>query len=190
MDESQKKAPKPTRVRRMLEVAQDRRSDACILQQSGKNLSNSDHLLMLIAFEIFLKAVHLAHRGDYSKEHNYPKLFGCLPEEVQSEMKAQYKKILDGIESDDSVPSEVTTNPDLTSLLVTFHEHFVDLRYPYELTQSKSDEELQRDGRNWVDKGAPLAGADTVYHALELEGLCDALEQLLDTWLDEQPETP
>ena len=189
MDESQKKAPKATLVRRMLEEACDRISDAGILRQS-MNFSNSAYLLIILGFEILLKAVHLAHVGDPPREHKYLKLFCCLPDGIRSDIKTKYENIRREIRLNYKDSREVTTNPDLTSLLETVGEQFVELRYEYELTESKSDEELHKAGLAWYAKGAPLPEADIVYYQLELEGLCDELKQLLGTWLEEQPETP
>lgn len=166
-----------TKVERMLKEARARAADSALLSRSVAKQSDADYLLSLLAFEILLKAAHLAHIGTPNRSHSYRQLFDTLPRDVRS---ALVKVAVDRM-------STSADYSDVPKLLDVFSQNFISLRYPYEAYENLSAEEYAKLGESWVARGAPDEEATFVYHPEELFGLAHALDQHLQAWLNPDP---
>ncbi len=161
----------------MLKEARARVADGELLERSLAAQSDGAYLLRLLAFEILLKATHLAHVGMPERSHSYRQLFNALPSGVRS---AIVKSAIERM-------STSADYADVPKLLCVFKENFVGLRYPYERYENCSAEEYADLGESWVARGAPEEEAIFVYNPEELRGLIHALELHLQAWLNAEP---
>jgi hypothetical protein len=103
----------------MSAVARSYIADAELLNEATAKASDGAYLLELIAFEILLKAVRLAHGLKQERNHSFAALFGSLLIEVQQGLLAAAKTRV----------GQTGDYANLEMLLATFQHNFVALRY-------------------------------------------------------------
>jgi hypothetical protein len=127
--------------------------------------SDGDYLLRLIAFEILLKAVGVAHGTRPKKNHSYAEFFSALPRDAQ-------QRVLDQAQARVGKAVDYTT-PE--KLLKVFQRNFVALRYSYEAYDRLTADELKAREKSWLENGARIEDATFTYYPEELFGLLFAL---------------
>jgi len=161
-------------IRRMAREAAKRSADSAMLSSTIAGAgSDSAYLLELLAFELLLKATLLIYKVKPPAIHSYARLVALLPPEVQSRLR-------------DAAASRVGPDVDFSgfdSVLDTWGENFVSLRYPYEKYEGLTEEQYRARGEAWLKNGADESAADFVYYPEQLHAFIYALRTEVDTWL-------
>ena len=157
-------------IDRMRALAASYVADADLLSTAANRSSHADYLLQLMAFEILLKAVCMAHGQQLRKNHSYKALFQGLPAEVQRKVLEQAGHRLG--------QGERYSNP--VTLFDTYQRNFVALRYSYEPYEGLTAAEVRQRGESWVAAGAKTEEATFQFYPEELFGLIVALGGELD----------
>ena len=144
--------------------------DSELLSNSLNRVSDANYLLRLLSFELFIKCLSSVLGIQIGKRHNYKNLFSNLPKDVRDEIIKNAKQNYAGH----------VDYSNLDSLLETFEEQFVKLRYPYEYYEGLTEEEYKKKGAEWAENGMPLEQAIIRYYPMELKGLIDALIEILE----------
>lgn len=131
--------------------------------------SDANYLLRLLSFELLIKCLSTVLGIQIGKRHNYKDLYSNLPKNIRDE-------IISNAEQDYSGHADYS---DINSLLRTFEEQFVKLRYPYEYYEGLNEEEYKMIGEKWAENGMPLEQAIIRYYPWELKGLIDSLKSIL-----------
>lgn len=166
---------KELQIKLMHKEALKRLHDAGILKTDilMSQLSDSDYLLDLLAFELLLKSVTLIHVGRYNENHNYQQLFELLPKVVRN-------RIIERV----AYCSQMSICwRDLQKLLILYKNNFIKVRYPFEAYKSMNEGEYIEYGDLWINLGAPLDEAELQYHHKELDGLNKALLEEIENYL-------
>ena len=155
------------KLRLMYQEALQRLKDAETLSQAislGES-ADSAYLLKLLGLEILLKIVYEFTLCKPGRRHEYEKLFGELPQNLQTRLLALAGERV-GL-------SALAENHEL--VLKEWGKNFVALRYPWERYATLSEEQYSTISEAWVSKGAPLEEATFRYHPEELVGMLSAL---------------
>jgi len=143
--------------------------DSELLSNSLDRLSDANYLLRLLSFELFIKCLSNVLGIQVGKRHNYKDIFSNFPREFRDEILTNAKQNYAGH----------VDYTDIDSLLETFEEQFIALRYPYEYYEGLTEEEYNKKGEEWEKNGMPLEQATIRYYPMELKGLIDALKDIL-----------
>lgn len=127
--------------------------------------TDSTYLLQLLGLELLLKIVYESALSKPGRGHEYEKLFGELPQNLQTRLLA--------LAGERIGPSGLAANHEF--ILKEWGQNFVALRYPWERYATLSEEQYSDVGEAWVSKGAPLEEATFRYHPEELVGFLSAL---------------
>lgn len=149
------------RLARMHQAAKDRLHDADILGASLDTRSDSQSFLRVLAFEVLLKAALLSSRGGGARGHKYKDLWAQLPE-------AAREKIMK-VAADRSPGHTDLSN--VENLLTWYQYIFEKARYPYEIYDGYTPEEVRDLRAFWEQIGAPSEEAVVQYHPEELHCL-------------------
>ncbi|GBG15805.1 uncharacterized protein NMK_3417 [Novimethylophilus kurashikiensis] len=155
------------KLRLMYQEALQRLKDAETLSQViplGER-TDSAYILQLLGLELLLKIVFETALSKPGVGHKYEKLFGELPQSLQTRLLASANKRVQH--------SELAINHE--RVLEEWGKNFVDLRYPWERYATLSEEQYSSLGEEWVSKGAPLEEATFRYHPEELFSFIEAL---------------
>ena len=160
-------------IKLMYKEAVGRFNDANILSRNILHETDSNYLLELLAFELFLKAVTLIHTHKYNENHNYQQLYESLPGSIREKIlnRSFYwsqKKI---------------DKRKLQDLLILYKNNFIKLRYPYEVYKNMTEGEYIEYGNLWIELGAPIDEAEFKYFPEELYGLSKALQEEIEEYL-------
>lgn len=153
------------RLARMHQAAKDRLHDADILGTSLDTRSDSQSFLRVLAFEVLLKAALLSSRGTGARSHNYKDLWAQLPEAGRAKIMAVAEARSPGH----------TDFSNVEKLLVWYQYIFEKARYPYEIYDGYTPQELSELGECWEQIGAPTEEAVIQYHPEELHCLTEGL---------------
>lgn len=155
------------KLRLMHQEALQRLKDAEILSQAVSlgERTDSAYLLKLLGLELLLKIVYESTLSKPGRGHEYEKLFGELPQNLQARLLA--------LAGERAGPSALAANHEL--VLKEWGQNFVALRYPWERYATLSEEEYSTIGEAWVSKGAPLEEATFRYYPEEMVGFLSAL---------------
>lgn len=154
---------------RMLRAARERREDAEILSGRIDRASDGPAFLSLLAFEIYLKAAARLTTGAPVVGHNYRAIWRQLSPSAAESIVARARARIPGY-------GDLS---DLPALLDRFEHNFKKVRYAYEFSEGRSDEEERARGQAWLDKGGPLDEADLDFRPMELASLTEALDGYL-----------
>lgn len=136
---------------------------------------DASQFLMILAFEIALKAVFVEAKGSESRSgHDYSEIWGNLPVEVT-------RDILE-IATDRNAAH--VDYDDISTLLNDFKRNFLKARYSYEVNRYRTEAEVTQISRNWANAGSPDDQADYLFHPMELEGLFFGLVK----WFEQRTE--
>ena len=153
----------------MLQESAKRFHGSEILSSSGDD-SDSAYLLKLVGFELLLKVVVEQSTQRRAHGHDYEKLFGLLPPELQTNiLRIAGKRI---------GPSQLSV--DHNEVLADLGSNFVKLRYPYDKYSHMTQQEYSSVGAAWIEAGANNEDADYRYHPEELFGLVFAFKQVVN----------
>ena len=139
----------------------DTLSDAMGLSEQ----SDSPYLLRLLGLELLLKLIHEIVLLKSARGHDYAKLFGNLPSDLQQRLLS--------LAGERVGPSALTSKHLL--VLEEWGQNFVALRYPWERYSTLTEDEYSRIATTWLDRGAPLDEATFRYFPEELVGFLAAL---------------
>jgi hypothetical protein len=155
------------KLRLMHQEALRRLQDAETLSQAmvlGER-SDSAYLLQLLGLELLLKIVFEAALSKPGRGHEYEKLFGELPQDLQAKLLS--------LAGERVGPSALAV--DHEPVIKEWGQNFIALRYPWERYATLNEEQYSAVGEAWVSKGAPLEEAMFRYHPEELVGFIAAL---------------
>ena len=151
---------------RMYSQAMARIHDADFLAQAWDRQSDSDAILRILGFEVFLKCAVLLSLGEIPRDgHNYSRLWERLPAEASNEIMRVALAHMPG-HSDLS---------QMNTLLDAYRYVFEKARYYYELYEGFTKEEVREAGERWIANGAKNEDAAVVYYPNELMCLIEGL---------------
>ena len=153
------------RLARMHQAAKDRLHDADILGASLDTRSDSQSFLRVLAFEVLLKAALLSSCGTIARSHRYRDLWAQLPTEARDKIMV--------IAAERSPGHADLSN--VENLLGWYEYVFERARYPYEIYEGYTPQEVRALGEYWEEIGAPSEEAVVQYHPEELHCLTEGL---------------
>lgn len=165
-----KRVPIEELAERMYQSAIKHIKDSHLLSQSMKSSSDSDALLSILGFEILLKCALLLINKQYSKGHDYEKLWAEIPEPVQCEILKNARSRMPGH----------TDLSDIKKLLAAYNNIFLNARYSYEKYESLTRQQMQERESDWLNSGAKINDADWVYYPSELFCLIYGLQSYIE----------
>ena len=152
----------------MLRESVSRLHSAEVLRTAGDE-SDSAYLLELLGFELLLKIVYELRTGQAPpKHHRYAEIYGNLPALTQEELLR--------LTGERIGPSALSTDP--TAVLTELGNNFIHLRYPYDKYAGMTQDEYERSGDEWIQRGARNEEAVFRYFPEELFGLTESVKQI------------
>jgi hypothetical protein len=134
-----------------------------------KRRSDSGYLLMLLGFELQLKAALYIDKGKNNTTHKYYSIYCTLSKNLKNDIigNAQIHSQAFDIKNRIKI------------ILESYSYNFVRLRYPYQSYENFTEEEYREYSELYSELGGPDGEAEFEYYPRELYGLYKALEEFV-----------